>query len=282
MAIKKHKPTTPGMRWTNTYSFDEITTSKPYKPLTIPLKKTGGRNAQGRLTVRHIGGGHKRRIRILDFKRNKFDIKAKVLTVEYDPNRTARIALVQYEDGEKRYIICPQGLTVNTEIISSEKAEIKTGNCMKLKNIPSGTVIHNLELFKGKGAQAVRSAGSSAQIVAKEEKNAHVKMPSGEIRLINLDCYATIGQVSNVEHDGVSIGKAGRSRWLGIRPSVRGVVMNPVDHPLGGGEGKSSGGRHPSTPWGKPAKGYKTRHPKKHTNKYIVKRRPTNKKKNKG
>lgn len=279
MGIKKYKPTTPGRRWTALLSTDDITTSTPYKPLTIALRKTGGRNSQGRITTRHRGGGHKRRIRIIDFKRNKHDIMAKVITVEYDPNRTSRIVLLEYTDGEKRYIICPHGLKVNDEIITSQKAEIKTGNCMQIKNIPSGTLIHNLELFKGRGAQAVRSAGTSAQILAKETKNAHVKMPSGEIRLINLECYATIGQVSNIENSSISIGKAGRSRWLGIRPSVRGVAMNPVDHPLGGGEGKSSGGRHPTTPWGKNTKGLKTRKKKKFSNKYIVKKRPKKKKK---
>lgn len=281
MGIKKYKPTTPSRRWVTTSSFEEITTSKPYKSLTLPLKKSGGRNVHGRITVRHRGGGHKRRIRIIDFKRDKRDVKAKVLSIEYDPNRSARIALVEYEDGEKKYILCPQGLKTGDKILTSEKGEIKVGNCMQLRYIPSGTTIHNLELFKGKGAQAVRSAGSSAQIVAKEDKNAHVKMPSGEIRLIDLDCFAAIGRVSNIEHEGISIGKAGRSRWLGMRPRVRGVVMNPVDHPHGGGEGKSSGGRHPSTPWGKITKGLKTRKTKRHSDKYILKRRPKRKRKKK-
>lgn len=282
MAIKKYKPVTPGKRWTRISSFEDITATKPYKPLTLPLKKSGGRNVQGRITVRHRGGGHKRRIRIVDFKRDKRNIKAKVISIEYDPNRTARIALVEYEDGEKRYILCSQGLKVGDEILTSEKTDVKAGNCMQLRHIPSGTLIHNLELYKGKGALAVRSAGSSAQILAKEERWAHVKMPSGEVRLVDLDCYATIGQVSNVEHKGASIGKAGRSRWLGIRPGTRGVAMNPVDHPLGGGEGKSSGGRHPSTPWGKITKGLKTRKMKKLSDKYILKRRPKRKKKKKG
>ena len=277
MGIKKFRPTTPSRRFMEVSTFDDITTDRPYKPLTLPLKKTGGRNFYGRITVRHIGGGHKRRIRIVDFKRDKRDMKAKVLTVEYDPNRTARIALVEYQDNEKRYILCPLGLKVGDEIVASEKGEIKTGNCMQLRHIPSGTPIHNLELFEGKGGQAVRSAGSSAQILAKEQDVAHIRMPSGEIRLINLGCYATIGQVCNVEHEVMSIGKAGKSRWLGIRPSVRGVAMNPVDHPMGGGEGKSSGGRHPTTPWGKPTKGFKTRKKKKYSDKYIFKRRPRGK-----
>ncbi len=278
MGIKKFKPTTPSRRWTEVSTFEEITTAKPYKPLTLPLRKSGGRNFYGRITVRHIGGGHKQRIRIIDFKRDKRDMPAKVLTIEYDPNRTARIALVEYQDKEKRYIICPVGLKAGDEITASEKGEIKTGNCMQLKHIPSGTPIHNLELFKGKGAQAVRSAGASAQIIAKEDKIAHIRMPSGEIRLIDVECFATIGQVGNVDHEVISIGKAGRNRWKGIRPSVRGVAMNPIDHPMGGGEGKSSGGRHPCTPWGKPTKGYKTRKKKKYSDHYIFKRRPSSKK----
>ncbi len=276
MAIKKYKPTTPGRRWTSVSSSDDITVSKPYKPLTLPRKVHAGRNAHGRITVRHQGGGHKRRLRIIDFKRNKQDMTARVLTIEYDPNRTARIALIEYKDGEKRYIIQPQGLKVGDIISTSEKGEIKAGNCMQLRHIPVSTPIHNLELFKSKGAQAVRGAGSSAQIVSKEGKNA--LFLSGEIRLIGLDCFATIGQVGNVEHGSISIGKAGRSRWLGIRPSVRGVVMNPVDHPHGGGEGKSSGGRHPVTPWGKGTKGLKTRKKKKYSNKHKLKRRPKSKK----
>ena len=232
----------------------------------------------GRITVRHRGGGHKRRLRIIDFKRDKRDVRGRVLSIEYDPNRTARIALVGYEDGEKRYILCPHGLKTEDEILTSEKAEIKVGNCMQLRHIPLGTNIHSLELFKGRGGQAVRSAGSSAQILAREGESAHIKMPSGEMRLIGLDCFAVIGQVSNVEHNTISIGKAGRSRWLGIRPHTRGVAMNPVDHPLGGGEGKSSGGRHPSTPWGKSTKGLKTRKKKRYSDKYILKRRPKRKK----
>lgn len=278
MGIKKFKPTTPSRRWTTVSTFEEITTDKPYKPLTAPLRKTGGRNMYGRITVRHIGGGHKRRYRIIDFKRDKRDMKAKVLTIEYDPNRTARIALVEYEDKEKRYILAPQELKVGDEVMASSKAEIKVGNCMQLRHIPSGALIHNLELFKNKGAQAVRSAGASAQILAKEGDIANVRMPSGEIRLIDLDCFATIGQVSNIDHEAISLGKAGRSRWLGIRPYVRGVAMNPVDHPMGGGEGKSSGGRHPCSPWGQLAKGLKTRKKKKYSDIYILKRRPSSRK----
>ncbi|MFH0732083.1 MAG: 50S ribosomal protein L2 [Candidatus Omnitrophota bacterium] len=278
MGIKSFKPTTPSRRWMQVSTFDDITTTTPYKPLTIPLKKRGGRNSYGRITVRHQGGGHKQRIRLVDFRMDKFDIKAKVLSIEYDPNRTARIALVEYMDNEKRYILCPVGLKVGDEIITSTRADIKVGNTMQLRNIPSGTSIYNLQLFKGKKAQAVRSAGSAAQILAKEEKLAHVRMPSGEIRLVDLDCFATIGQVSNPDHIGISIGKAGRSRWLGIRPSVRGVAMNPIDHPMGGGEGKSSGGRHPCTPWGKITKGLKTRKKKKLSSKFIMKRRPPSKK----
>ncbi|MBN1405799.1 MAG: 50S ribosomal protein L2, partial [Candidatus Omnitrophica bacterium] len=265
MALKTYKPITPSRRGMTTSSFDEITTDKPYKPLTIALRKTGGRNAHGHVTAKYRGGGHKQRYRIVDFKRNKYDMKAKVLSIEYDPNRSARIALVEYEDKEKRYIIWPNDIKVGDEVISSERADIKTGNCLKLKNIPLGTLIHNLELFKGAGAQVVRSAGSSAQILAKESDKAHVKMPSGEIRLIDLDCYATIGQVGNVEHNVIAIGKAGRSRWMGIRPRVRARAMNPVDHPLGGGEGKAAGGRHPCSASGQKSKGLKTRRSKKYS-----------------
>ena len=273
MGIVKKKPTTPSQRWTTVSSFEEITTKTPHKPLTRALRKKGGRNSNGRVTVRHRGGGHRRRLRIIDFKRDKRDIQAQVITIEYDPNRSARIALVEYQDKEKRYIVAPVGLVVGSTIIAGETADIRIGNALPLRNIPHGTQIHNIELTKGKGAQAVRSAGASAQIMAKEGKYAHVKMPSSEIRLIDQDCYATIGQIGNVDHENISLGKAGRSRWLGRRPKVRGVAMNPVDHPHGGGEGKSSGGRHPSTPWGKPTKGYKTRKKSKRTNKFIVKRR---------
>ena len=272
MKLIQKKPTTPTQRFTTVSSFEELSTSRPYKPLTVALRSKGGRNSTGRVTMRHRGGGHKRRLRIIDFKRDKYNMSANVLTIEYDPNRSARIALVEYQDGEKRYIICPSGLEVGVSIISGEATDIKVGNSTTLRRIPPSTQIHNIELVKGKGGQIVRSAGSSAQIMAKEDKYAHVKLPSGEIRLIDINCYATIGQISNIEHEGISLGKAGRSRWLGRRPRVRGVAMNPIDHPHGGGEGKSSGGRHPSTPWGKPTKGYKTRKKKKSSNKFILKR----------
>jgi large subunit ribosomal protein L2 len=271
--MKKYKPVTPGRRWMDSSSFEELTASRPEKSLTIPLRKTGGRNFHGRITVRHRGGGHKRRIRLIDFKRHKLDMPARVLSIEYDPNRSTRIALVQYRDGEKRYIISPLGLKVNDEIISAANAEMKPGNSLPLGNILPGTAIHNIELTKGKGGQLVRSAGTAAIIMAKEGRFAHIKLPSGEIRKVTLECSATIGQVGNIEHEGMSIGKAGRSRWLGKRPSVRGVAMNPHDHPLGGGEGKSSGGRHPVSPWGKSAKGLKTRKKKKASNKYIIRRK---------
>jgi large subunit ribosomal protein L2 len=244
--------------------------------LLTALKRSGGRNVYGRITTRHRGGGHKRLYRIIDFKREIKDVPAKVVAIEYDPNRTTRIALVEYPDKAKRYILAPLGLQVNDEVIASEQkgVDIKDGNCLTLRNIPSGTLIHNIELVKGKGGQIVRSAGGSAQIMAKEGDFAHVRLPSGEIRLISLNCHATIGQLSNIEHEAISIGKAGRSRWLGIRPTVRGLAMNPVDHPHGGGEGKSGQGNpHPVTPWGMPTKGYKTRNRKKYSNKFIVKRR---------
>jgi len=276
MGIKTYKPTTPSRRWMTGADFSEITKNKPEKSLTVPLKKKGGRNNFGRITVRHRGGGAKRMLRIVDFKRDILDIPAKVLSIEYDPNRSSRIALVQYNNQEKKYILAPLGLKVGDEIISSfnKDTEIKTGNCLPLRYIPTGTMIHNIELVKGKGGQIVRSAGSFAQIMAKEKDFAQVRLPSGEIRLIHLDCRATIGQVSNVEHEAISIGKAGRSRWLGIRPTVRGLAMNPVDHPHGGGEGKSGQGNpHPVTPWGKPTKGYKTRRPGKYSDKFIIKPR---------
>lgn len=273
MPVKKFKPTSPGRRFATVASFDEITASEPEKSLLKPLKKTGGRNAQGRITCRHKGGGHKRQYRVIDFKRNKVDIPAKVATIEYDPNRSARIALLNYADGEKRYILCPLGLEVGDTIISSETADIKPGNVLPLKNIPTGTIIHNIEMAPGKGGQLVRSAGTGAQLMAKEGTYAQVRLPSTEVRLILLTCKATIGQVGNIEHENISLGKAGRSRLLGIRPTVRGVVMNPRDHPHGGGEGKSPVGRKtPSTPWGKPAMGAKTRR-RKDTNKFIVKKR---------
>lgn len=272
MGIKRYKPTSAGIRWRTGYSFEEITKKKPEESLIIPKKKTGGRNVYGRITTRHIGGGHKQMIRIVDFKRDKADVPAKVIAVEYDPNRSARLALLEYQDGERRYIICPDGLRVDSEVMSGEKAEVKVGNAMPLANIPLGTPIYNIELRRGKGGQLARSAGDMAVILAREGDYAHIKLPSDEVRLINVNCYATIGQVGNIEHNTISIGKAGRSRWLGVRPSVRGVAMNPVDHPMGGGEGKSSGGRHPTTPWGKITKGLKTRKTK-NSDKYIMKRR---------
>jgi large subunit ribosomal protein L2 len=272
MAVKAFKPTSPGRRFQTVSDFSEITKSTPEKSLLAPLKKTGGRNSNGRITSRHIGGGHKRRYRIIDFKRDKLDIPARVASIEYDPNRSSRIALLNYMDGEKRYIIAPFDLKVGAEIQSGEKAEISIGNALPIKNIPVGTLVHNVELKIGKGGQLIRTAGASGQIAAKENKYAHIKMPSGELRLIHVECYATIGQVGNADHKHISIGKAGRKRWLGKRPKVRGVVMNPVDHPMGGGEGRSSGGRHPCTPWGKPTKGYRTRK-NKSTDKFIVRRR---------
>ncbi len=273
MGIRKYKPTTPATRWASVSSFEEITARRPEKSLTRPLRKSGGRNLHGRITVRHRGGGHKRRFRIIDFKRDKVDVPARVLSIEYDPNRSSRIALVQYTDGEKRYIISPLGLKVNDEIIAGTNVEMKVGNALPLRNILPGTPIHNIELIKDKGGQLVRSSGGAAIIMAKEGNFAQLKLPSGEIRKILLDCRATVGQVGNIEHEGLSLGKAGRSRWLGRRPTVRGVAMNPVDHPLGGGEGKSSGGRHPVSPWGIPAKGFKTRKKKKPSDKYILRRR---------
>ncbi len=272
MGVKNFKPVTPGRRFMTVSNFSDITTDKPYKPLLIPLKKTGGRNNYGRITVRHKGGGHKKMYRIIDFKRDKIDIPAKVLTIEYDPNRSARIALIVYADGEKRYIIAPNGLKVGDTIISSEKAEIKIGNTLPLKNIPVGTIIHNIELHIGKGGQLARSAGTYAQIAGKEGNYALIKLPSGELRKVHINCRATIGQVSNLDHENIVIGKAGRKRWLGIRPTVRGVAMNPVDHPHGGGEGRQKGYPYPMSPWGKNCKGKKTRHNKR-TDKFIVKRR---------
>ena len=275
MGIVKFKPTTSSRRWMSGPDFKEITKDEPEKSLLLPLKKSGGRNVYGRITVRHRGGGHKRMLRIIDFKRNLLEVPAKVLAIEYDPNRSARIALVEYPDKGKRYILSPLGLNVGDTIIASnqKEAEIKTGNCLPLRFIPSGTMIHNLELSKGQGGQIVRSAGSSAQIMAKEGEYAHIKLPSGEVRLISLDCHATIGQVSNIEHEALSLGKAGKKRWLGIRPTVRGAAMNPVDHPHGGGEGKSGQGNpHPVTPWGVPTKGYKTRKKVRYSNKFIIKR----------
>src|SRR5437773_10754396 len=272
MPIRSYNPTSPGQRFQTVQTFDEITATEPHKPLTEPLKSTGGRNNRGQLTSSWRGGGHKRVYRIIDFKRDKLDIPGKIATIEYDPNRSARIALVTYADGEKRYILQPAGLKVGDTIVSGQTVDILPGNALPLKNIPLGTQIHNVELKPGKGGQIARSAGSAVQLVAKEAEYASVKMPSGEIRKIFSECFATIGQVGNLDHENVSIGKAGRSRWLGQRPHVRGVAMNPVDHPLGGGEGKTSGGRHPVSPWGLPTKGYKTRN-RKSTDKFIVQRR---------
>jgi large subunit ribosomal protein L2 len=276
MPVRKYNPTTHSRRWITGQDFSDITRDKPEKSLLLPLKKTGGRNAQGRVTVRHRGGGHKQRMRIIDFKRNLIEVPGKVAAIEYDPNRSARIALIEYPENVKTYILAPVGLTVGTEIISTNEKdrEIKVGNCMPLRYIPQGTLIHNIELTRGKGGQIVRSAGSCAQIMAKEGLYAHIRLPSGEIRLINLDCRATIGQVSNVEWEAISIGKAGRQRWLGIKPTVRGSAMNPHDHAHGGGEGKAGQGNpHPVSPWGWFTKGYKTRNKTKYSNKFIIKRR---------
>jgi large subunit ribosomal protein L2 len=272
MGIKTYKATSAGRRFQTSLTFEEITADKPYKPLLTKKQKVDGRNNLGHITVWWRGGEHKRRYRIIDFKRDKIGIKARVETIEYDPNRSAFISLVVYEDGERRYILCPEGLKVGDTILAGPDADILPGNALPLEKIPTGTIIHNIELCPGKGGQIVRAAGSSAQILAKEGKYAHVRMPSGEIRLINLKCYATIGQVGNTDHANVQIGKAGRNRHLGRRPHVRGTAMNPVDHPHGGGEGKSKGGRHPVTPWGQPTKGYKTRKNKR-TSAFIVKRR---------
>lgn len=272
MGIKIYKPTSPGRRHQTCSTFEEITTSTPEKSLLIKLKKSGGRNALGRITSRHQGGGHKQKYRIIDFRRDKISIPAKVASIEYDPYRSARIALLHYVDGEKRYILAPLDLKVGDTVISGPEADIKPGNALPLKAIPLGTIIHNVELKLGKGAQLARSAGTFAQLMAKEGRYSQVKLPSGEVRMVLQDCYATIGQVGNVDHEKVSLGKAGRARWLGKRPKVRGVAMNPVDHPHGGGEGRTSGGRHPVTPWGIPTKGYKTR-TNKSTDRFIVKKR---------
>lgn len=273
MALKQFKPTSPGRRYLTVSTFEEVTKKEPEKSLTTPIKRTGGRNAQGKVTMRHVGGGHKRAYRIIDFKRDKAEVPGKVTAIEYDPNRSARIALVAYADGEKRYILAPIGIKVGDSIVASEGADIKPGNAMPLINIPVGTMVHNIELSPGKGGQLARSAGSGAQLMAKEGKYATLRLPSGEMRNVLATCRATIGQVGNTDHENISLGKAGRNRWLGVRPSVRGVVMNPRDHPHGGGEGKSPIGRKsPSTPWGKPALGRKTRK-KKMSDKLIVRRR---------
>jgi large subunit ribosomal protein L2 len=272
MGIRKYKPTSPGRRFQTCPDFAEITKDKPEKRLSRSLKSTGGRNNNGRMTVRHIGGGHKRRYRLIDFNRTKDNIEARIASVEYDPNRSSRIALLNYRDGDKSYIIAPNKLSVGDVVVSGDGADIKPGNAIPLRSIPLGTLIHNIELRVGKGGQLVRSAGTYGQLMAKENGYALVRLPSGEVRRVFEECRATIGQVGNIEHENISLGKAGRNRWLGKRPKVRGVVMNPVDHPMGGGEGKSSGGRHPCTPWGIPTKGHKTRS-NKSTDKYIVKRR---------
>ena len=273
MAIRQYKPTSAGRRFGSVSTFEEITKTEPEKSLTKALTKSGGRNNTGKITARHRGGGNKRLYRTIDFKRNKFDVPGKVSAIEYDPNRSARIALIVYRDGEKRYILAPLGLTVGTEIVSGDAADIKVGNSLKLRNIPVGTQVHAIELQPGRGAQIVRSAGTAAQLMAKEGKYATVRLPSGETRMVLLECRATIGTVGNNDHENISLGKAGKTRYAGQRPHVRGVVMNPVDHPHGGGEGKAPVGRSgPMTPWGKPALGYKTRH-NKATDKYIVKKR---------
>ncbi len=271
MGIKKYRPITPTLRFKTGFTFEEITTNKPEKSLTVRLPQKAGRNHHGRITCRHRGGGHMRHYRIIDFKRNKHEIPAKVATIEYDPNRSARIALLHYVDGEKRYMLAPAGLTVGQTVISGKKADILVGNALPLENIPLGTTIHNIEFKQGRGGQLARSAGTSAQLIAKEGDYVHVRMPSNDVHILRKECYATIGQVGNSEHSSIVIGKAGRKRWMGIRPTVRGVAMNPVDHPMGGGEAKTSGGGHPVSPWGVLAKGGKTRKLKKYSDKYIIK-----------
>lgn len=274
MAIKKYKPTSPARRGMTVQDYSELSRVKPERSLLEVLKKNAGRNSYGRITVRHQGGGNKIKYRIIDFKRDKMDVKGTVATIEYDPNRTCNIALVNYEDGEKRYILAPVGLTVGQEVLSSAEADIKPGNCLPIANIPVGTFIHNIELYPGKGGQLVRAAGNQAQLLGKENNLALVRLPSGEVRYIRMDCKATIGQLGNIDHANINVGKAGKSRHMGKRPQVRGVVMNPCDHPHGGGEGKSPVGMpSPVTPWGKPALGYKTRKKKNKTNKFIIKRR---------
>ena len=273
MGIKQFRPTSPGTRFKTASTFEELTPgTKPLKKLTKGKKRIGGRNNTGRTTIWFRGGGHKRRYRVVDFRREKVGVPAKVVSIEYDPNRSARIALLHYQDGEKRYILWPDKVTVGTRLMSGPEADINPGNALPLRNIPLGTLIHNIELKIGKGGQMVRSAGGSAQLMAKDGDYAQVKLPSGEVRCVHLECYATVGQVGNVDHEIAKLGKAGRKRWLGRRPHNRGVTMNPVDHPMGGGEGRSSGGRHPCTPWGVPTKGYKTRNNKR-TDRMIVRRR---------
>ncbi|MFQ5574232.1 MAG: 50S ribosomal protein L2 [Terriglobia bacterium] len=271
MPVKRYKPTSPGRRFASVSGFDEVTTDKPEKTLVRPLPKKSGRNVYGRITTRHRGGGHKRRYRLIDFKRNKDGVPAKVASIEYDPNRSARIALLHYTDGEKRYILAPLDLRVGAKVMSGDNADARVGNALKLEKVPLGTVVHNIELHPGRGGAMARSAGSSVQVMAKEGHYVLLRLPSGELRQVLKSCKATIGQVGNVDHEVVRVGKAGRNRWRGKRPSVRGTVMNPVDHPHGGGEGKSSAGRHPVTPWGKPTLGYRTRK-RKPSDKFIVKR----------
>lgn len=278
MALKTFKPTSPGLRQLVIVDRSELYKGAPEKSLTVGLKKTGGRDNFGHVTSRKISGGHKRRLRIIDFKRNKFDVEATVERIEYDPNRSAFIALIQYSDGEKAYILAPQRIKAGDKVVSSAKADIKPGNAMPLKNMPVGTIIHNVEMKIGKGGQLARSAGCYAQLVGKDAGYAQLKLSSGELRVVREECLGTVGAVSNSDNQNVSLGKAGRSRWLGIKPSVRGVAMNPVDHPMGGGEGRTSGGRHPVSPWGKPAKGGRTRSNKK-TDKFIMRSRHSNKKK---
>jgi large subunit ribosomal protein L2 len=273
MATKDYKPTSPGRRFASTPAFDEITKSKPEKALTRPVKRKGGRNNNGRITMRHQGGGHKRRYRVIDFKRNKDGVPGRVSSIEYDPNRNCRIALIVYADGDKRYILAPEKLKVGDTIEAGPGSDIRVGCALPLRNIPVGTVVHNIELYKGRGGQIARSAGTSAQVMAKEGQYAILRLPSGEMRMIHLDCRATVGEIGNAEHENLSVGKAGRSRWMGIRPSVRGTCMNPVDHPHGGGEGSTPPGRNPVTPWGVPTLGHKTRKANKPSNKYIVRRR---------
>jgi large subunit ribosomal protein L2 len=272
MGIKTYRPYTETRRFQTGLTFNELTASKPYKALLEPKHRISGRNNHGEISVRHRGGGHKRHYRIIDFRRDKVGVPARVASVEYDPNRSAFISLLHYADGEKRYILHPMGLKVGDKVVSGPDADIVVGNALPLRNIPAGTVIHNIEMHLGKGGQLVRSAGGAAQLLAKEGDYAQVRLPSGEVRRVHVDCMASIGQVGNLDHENISIGKAGRKRWMGIRPTVRGVAMNPVDHPLGGGEGKTSGGRNPVTPWGQPTRGYKTRN-NKQTDRFIVKRR---------
>ena len=273
MGIRKYKPTTPSRRSATVSTFEELTRSRPERSLVRPMKSKAGRNSKGRITVRHRGGGHKRRYRVIDFKRDKLGIPAKVASIEYDPNRSARIALLHYVDGEKRYIIAPAGLKMGATIAAGPDVEPVVGNALPLANVPLGMTVHNVELVPGRGGKLVRGAGVGAQVMARESGLAHLKMPSGEVRMINVKCCGTIGRVGNTDHDAVVSGKAGRKRWLGIRPTVRGVAMNPIDHPMGGGEGRTSGGGHPVSPWGKPAKGGKSRNRRKPSSKFIVKRR---------